>query len=170
VHQVLLTSVQEVGDCRRKRILALHSTWTQQLMPLLLSCSAIVMAFAYLYARRGAIFHGVLICFVAIALGGNLGLVFVLRNPFAGDWKIQPRGFLLNNQLLKTINNEPELRNLLNAKDDVRKDSDKDTDKDNKAKVKASKNDDGDKDNDKARGKGKASKAKGDDKDDEKDD
>jgi hypothetical protein len=103
LHQALVSSVQQIGDARRKRLLVLHSNWTSQLMPLLLMCSGIVLAFAYLYMKRGAILHGVLICLVALALGGNLGLVFLLSNPFAGDWKIQPRGFELNNELFKKI-------------------------------------------------------------------
>jgi hypothetical protein len=115
LHQALINSVQEIGNARRKRILVLHSNWTRQLMPLLLMCSAIVLAFAYIYVRRGAILHGVLICFVAIALGGNLGLVFLLSNPFAGDWKIQPRGFELNNMLLKQLSTESGLNQLLHA-------------------------------------------------------
>jgi len=46
-----------------------------------------------------------------MALGGNLGLVFLLTNPFKGDWKIQPRGFELNNEILKMLHDSPELQN-----------------------------------------------------------
>ena len=115
IHQSLITSVQEVGDCRRKRLLAMNSNWTKQLMPLLVMCSLIVLAFAYLYAKRGAVMHAVLICFVAISLGGNLGLVFLLGNPFAGDWKIQPRGFLLNKALIQKFQSDPQLQKLMNG-------------------------------------------------------
>jgi hypothetical protein len=111
VHNALISATEEIGDARRERLLVLHSTWIRQLMPLLLMCSGIVLAFAYIYVRRGAILHGVLICFVAIALGGNLGLVFLLSNPFSGDWKIQPRGFHLNRRLLLELKNSAELKN-----------------------------------------------------------
>jgi hypothetical protein len=104
IHAALISAVQQIGDCRRQRILVLNSTWTKHLMPVLLMCSGIVLAFAYLYVRRGAVLHGVLICFVAMALGGNLGLVFLLSHPFSGDWKIQPRGFELNKRSLNEIN------------------------------------------------------------------
>ena len=113
LHQALISAIQEVGDCRRKRMLALHSTWTRQLMPMLITCSIIVLAFAYLYVRRGAVLHAVLICFVAIALGGNLGLVFVLSNPFAGDWKILPVSFQFNNKLLEEFKTDPRLMKYL---------------------------------------------------------
>ena len=114
LHAELLSSVSEIVDCRRQRILVLHSNWTRHLMPVLLMCSVIVLAFAYLYARRGSILHGVLICLVAVALGGNLALVYLLRNPFSSDWAIQPRGFVLNAKIHEEIQAAPELRDLLN--------------------------------------------------------
>ena len=104
IHASLLSAVQQIGDARRQRVLALTSAWTKHLMPVLIMCSLIVLVFAYLYMRRGAILHAVLIALVAIALGGNLGLVFLLTNPFSGDWQIQPRGFQLNADVLKEIN------------------------------------------------------------------
>jgi hypothetical protein len=113
IHNALINAVQQVGDSRRHRILALHSVWTQHLMPVLIMCSLIVLAFAYLYVRRGDLLHGVLICFVATALGGNLGLVFLLSKPFSGDWAIRPVGFELNMDLFKRISASPELRKIL---------------------------------------------------------
>ena len=112
LHNSLLSSVQQIADSRRQRLLSLHSAWRDHLMPVLLMCSAIVLAFAYLYVRRGAVLHGILICFVAIALGGNLGLVFLLSNPFSGDWQIRPRSFELNAQVLKEIQNSSELKDV----------------------------------------------------------
>jgi hypothetical protein len=98
----MLTSMQSVGDLRRQRILWLYNNWTRNLLPVLIMCSLIVIVFAYLYVRRGALLlHGFLICFVATALGANLGLLFLLSNPFRGDWQIQPKGFIFNQQLIR---------------------------------------------------------------------
>jgi hypothetical protein len=113
IHAALITAMQQIGDCRRQRLLALQSSWSGHLMPVLLMCSAIVLTFAYLYMRRGAILHGVLICLVAVALGGNLGLVFLLSNPFSGEWKIQPKGFEFTLRILRKIETTPELQKLL---------------------------------------------------------
>jgi hypothetical protein len=132
----LITAVQEVGDCRRKRILALHSNWTNQLMPMLITCAVIVLVFAFLYMRKGAVLHAVLICFVAIALGGNIGLVFVLSNPFKGDWKLLPRGFIYNIQLLKEVTQDPEFTSLLNPVVTKKASDDDDDDKDAKSEPK----------------------------------
>jgi len=113
LHQALLTAVQQIGDGRRQRILVLHDTWIQHLMPMLMVCSAIVLVFAYLYAKQGNIWHGVLICFVAVALGGNLGLVLLLSNPFSGDFKILPTGFELNSKVMREIDSRPDLQKIL---------------------------------------------------------
>jgi hypothetical protein len=102
LQSAMLTSVQSVGDYRRQRILVLNGSWNKQLMPVLLMCSSIVLIFAYLYVRRGSLLlHGFLMCFVATALGANLGLIYLLSNPFRGDWKIQPRGFEMNARLIR---------------------------------------------------------------------
>jgi hypothetical protein len=108
IHAALISAMQQIGDGRRQRILVLKSSWTEHLMPVLLMCSAIVLIFAYLYVRRGAVLHGVLICLVAVALGGNLGLVLLLGNPFSGDWKIQPKGFEFNLDVLQRMGVTPE--------------------------------------------------------------
>lgn len=113
VHAALITAMLQLGDCRRQRMLALNSPWAAHLMPVLIMCSLIVLAFAYLYVRRGAVLHGVLICMVAVALGGNLGLVFLLSNPFSGEWRIQPKGFQMSLEVLRRIQSNPELRRLL---------------------------------------------------------
>jgi len=102
IQSALITAVQTLGDYRRGRILWLHNNWTRNLMPVLIMCSVIVLIFAYLYVKRGAVvLHSFLICFVATALGANLGLIYVLSHPFSGDWKIQPKGFEYNAQLIR---------------------------------------------------------------------
>ena len=102
IQNALITAVLTLGDYRRGRVLWLHNSWTRNLMPVLIMCSVIVLLFAYLYVKRGAVvLHGFLICFVATALGANLGLIYVLNHPFSGDWKIQPKGFEYNKYLIQ---------------------------------------------------------------------
>ncbi|MBI1270782.1 DUF4239 domain-containing protein [bacterium] len=118
LHAELLSAVSDIVDYRRDRMLVLHSNRQQNLMPVLLMCSIIVLVFAYLYTRKGTIFHGVLISLVAIALGANLSLVYVLTNPFKADWKIQPRGFIWNKRALEQVRSRPELMKLYHLKPD----------------------------------------------------
>jgi hypothetical protein len=102
IQSAMISAVQTMGDYRRQRLFWLNSKWNRNLMPVVIMCSLIVIAFAYLYVRRGALlFHGFLVCFVAAALGANLGLIFVLSNPFKGDWRVQPRGFEANSEIIR---------------------------------------------------------------------
>lgn len=106
IHSALITAMQSLGDYRRGRILWLNNNWIKNLMPVLIMCSVIVLIFAYLYVKRGSVLlHGFLICFVAMALGANLGLMYVLSHPFRGDWKIEPRGFQFDIQVIKRYAN-----------------------------------------------------------------
>jgi hypothetical protein len=98
----LLSAVQTMGNLRRHRILWLNNNWNRNLMPVVVMCALIVLVFAYLYVKRSSVvLHSFLMCFVALALGANLGMIVLLSNPFNGDWKIQPTGFILNSQLIR---------------------------------------------------------------------
>lgn len=102
IQATMLTASQTIGDLRRHRILWLHNNWNRNLMPVLIMCALIVLVFAYLYVKRTSfVLHSFLICFVATALGANLGLIVLLSSPFAGDWKIRPTGFELNAKLIR---------------------------------------------------------------------
>jgi hypothetical protein len=104
IHAQMLSAVQQVGESRNKRILFLRSTWIYRVLPILLFSSIIVLSFAYLRVNRNALTQTILVSIVTLALVGNLDLVYVLSDPFGGDWKIQPRGFDLNFDFLDEIN------------------------------------------------------------------
>ena len=102
IQAAMITAMQNWGNYRRQRILWFNKSWDRNLMPVLFMCSFIVLIFAYLYVKSGSILlHGFLICFVATALGANLGLIYMLSHPFSGDWTIQPKGFEVNSQLIR---------------------------------------------------------------------
>ena len=94
----MLESLDTVGAGRRERLLTLNNTREHLLGPILLAGAVIVLAFAFFYVKHNSVFHSVVITFVAIALGGNMALIYLLSKPFEGDWKIQPRAFELNLQ------------------------------------------------------------------------
>ncbi|MBS1989970.1 MAG: DUF4239 domain-containing protein [Cyanobacteria bacterium SZAS LIN-3] len=103
VQASLLQSVQNLGDCRRTRILALTNTKNQVLLPLLVICAVTVMLFTFLYVKHVSPLQAVLIGCVATVLGGNISVVFLLSRPFEGDWKLKPRGFELNIKTLHEV-------------------------------------------------------------------
>jgi hypothetical protein len=99
IHAAMLTTMEEASHARRHRLLALLNPWKQHLMPVLVMCTLILLAFALIYSRQGATIHAVMIALVSIALGANLGLIILLSNPFSGDWRIRPTGFEINVRL-----------------------------------------------------------------------
>lgn len=92
----MLESLDTVGAGRRERLLTLNNTREHLLGPILFIGAVIVLGFTFFYVKNNSIFHSIVITFVAIALGGNLALIYVLSKPFEGEWKIQPRAFALN--------------------------------------------------------------------------
>lgn len=102
VQNALISAVQQLGDYRHTRLNALRSTWCYRILPVIVMCSIIVLAYTYLYTRRDkTLMHAVVISFVAISLGANIAMILLLRNPFSTDWKIQPTGFHFNEELMQ---------------------------------------------------------------------
>ena len=90
----LLNEISEVGQNRGLRVVASRSTWTRRLLPLILTCAIVVLTCSYLYVAKGSmLLHSVLVGLVAITLGTNIGVIFLMTRPFSSEWAIQPDGF-----------------------------------------------------------------------------
>lgn len=110
VQQAMVRSLSDLRQNRERRLLSLHSKWMRQLLPLLVMCVVILMTFCYLYLKRekqASMVHALLVCLVAIALGTNVGVIFLLNRPFSGDWMIQPEAFELTGKALLKYKNLP---------------------------------------------------------------
>ena len=98
----LLNATSQVGQNRGLRVVASRSTWTHRLLPLILTCAIVVLACSYLYAGKGsAILHSILTGLVAITLGTNIGVIFLMTRPFSSEWTIQPEGFELDAAVMR---------------------------------------------------------------------
>lgn len=98
----ILNEVSEVGQDRGLRIVASRSTWTWRLLPLIFTCAMVVLVCSYLYVAQGSMFlHSVLVGLVAITLGTNIGVIFLMTRPFASEWTIQPDGFELRAKIMR---------------------------------------------------------------------
>jgi hypothetical protein len=98
----LLSGISEVGHNRGTRIVASRGTWTVRLLPLIMTCAIVVLACSYLYVAKGSmLLHSVLVGLVAITLGTNVGVIFLMTRPFASEWAIQPESFELRSNLMK---------------------------------------------------------------------
>jgi hypothetical protein len=98
----LLSATSQIGQNRGLRIVASRSTWTRRLLPLILTCAIVVLTCSYLYAGRGSTkLHAILTGLVAITLGTNIGVIFLMTRPFSSEWTIQPEGFELDARVMK---------------------------------------------------------------------
>jgi Protein of unknown function (DUF4239) len=96
LQSALLTASSQIEQNRGLRIVASRSSWTRRLLPLILTCAIVVLASSYLYVNKGSfLLHAVLVGLVAITLGTNIGVIFLMTRPFASEWAIQPEGFEL---------------------------------------------------------------------------
>jgi Protein of unknown function (DUF4239) len=108
LQQALLSASSQIDQNRGLRIVASRSTWTRRLLPLILTCAIVVLTCSYLYAGRGsALLHSVLVGLVAITLGTNIGVIFLMTRPFSSEWTIQPEGFELSEKVMRQYKTSP---------------------------------------------------------------
>lgn len=104
----LLASLERLAHSRRQRIIAVQSDWMKQALPMLLACSSIIVIITYLYAQaKPSKLDTVLVSFVAIALGSNIGLAFVMSAPIERNWNQPPEQFELNAKYMREYKNTP---------------------------------------------------------------
>jgi len=97
VQSALLSATSQIQQNRGLRIVASRSTWTRRLLPLILTCAIVVLTCSYLYVGKGSLLlHAVLVGLVAITLGTNIGVIYLMTRPFSSEWTIQPEGFELS--------------------------------------------------------------------------
>jgi hypothetical protein len=91
-----------VGRNRGKRILASRSNWAGRLLPLIVACAVVVFACAYMYSGQGSFpVHSFLVGLVAVTLGINIGVIFLMTRPFSSEWAIEPESFRLHDEVMK---------------------------------------------------------------------
>ncbi|MBK9277544.1 MAG: DUF4239 domain-containing protein [Candidatus Obscuribacter sp.] len=96
IQGALISASSAVGQNRGSRIVTSRSTWTQRLLPLIITCAVVVLACSYLYAGNGTVLvHSFLVALVAVTLGINIGVIFLMTRPFSSQWAIRPLGFEL---------------------------------------------------------------------------
>lgn len=108
VQSAMISATSQMVQSRGQRILAVRSTWTRRLLPLIFTCAIVVMACSYLYVGKGsALVHSVLVGLAAITLGTNIGVIFLMTRPFSSEWTIAPEGFEINARALRQFKSSP---------------------------------------------------------------
>jgi hypothetical protein len=111
VQGALLSTTNELGQSRAVRVVASRSTWTWRLLPLIITCAVVVLICSYLYVGKGsALLHSVLVGLVAITLGTNIGVIFLMTRPFSSEWTIQPDTFGIRAKIMRQYKDRPALK------------------------------------------------------------
>jgi hypothetical protein len=96
----LVAEMQQLAENRSSRVVALKRTVGPATWLFVWGGAAITMAFTYLLASRGTALQNTMTALVAVSIGLNMILLFVIATPFSGDFKIHSTAFELNLQMM----------------------------------------------------------------------
>jgi len=101
----LISATMGIGEGRRNRKQILMSSIG--FVPVLVGIfCAITMIFTFLYVTRGIVLHSLLTAFVATCLSLNVGMLYILSEPFKRTSLLQPYGFSINREMFDRISLE----------------------------------------------------------------
>jgi hypothetical protein len=89
----MLASLTQSFDLRRFRITTGRHGLPVILWTVLITCSVITVICTYFLAAESLAMHAILVTLLSITLSMGILVVWVLGNPYVGDWKIRPEQF-----------------------------------------------------------------------------
>jgi hypothetical protein len=90
----MLTALSQSFDLRRFRITTGRHGLPSILWAVLVSCSIITVLCTCFLAAESLAMHALLVTLLSITLSMGIVVVWVLGNPYTGDWKIRPEQFM----------------------------------------------------------------------------
>ncbi len=105
LHQGIISSMQNLGEQRRARIL-LSETTMPWVLWLVIGCGAtITVAFTYIFASQFPKVQGSMTTLVAAAMALNIWLLSAYSSPYSGELEVKPTMFKL---LKESVLNAPD--------------------------------------------------------------
>lgn len=92
--------LNELGDRRRSRLLALDAGVPSIMWGVLLGAGVITIAFTFLFGTPNARAHGLMTAALALTIGIVLLSILALEKPFAGITRIGPEAFVQVEEIL----------------------------------------------------------------------
>ena len=90
----MLASLSQSFDLRRFRITTGRHGLPSILWAVLIACSLITVICTCFLAAESLAMHALLVTLLSITLSMGILVVWVLGNPYTGDWKIRPEQFM----------------------------------------------------------------------------
>jgi hypothetical protein len=117
IHQAMLSSIQGLGECRRSRMASLRRSISGSLWIVLISGCIIIVTFTYFFVIDSIVLHAVMTGLVGLSLYLVIFLLTLYDNPFAGNLKLEPTPFEVNQKLFMIPDNAIEHQKKWNMKD-----------------------------------------------------
>ncbi|MBK9143924.1 MAG: DUF4239 domain-containing protein [Candidatus Melainabacteria bacterium] len=97
----ILSQMENLGDCRRKRLLSSMHGVSPVLWAVLITGGITTVAFTYLFAVESLTFQLIMTGVVAASVSLNVYLVFLFGYPFSGAYSLNPEGFMADRIIFK---------------------------------------------------------------------
>lgn len=107
LQQGLISSMQDLGEHRRARILLAESGMPWVLWLVVGFGAIITVAFTYVFASQFPKVQGFMTTLVAAAMALNIWLLSAYSSPYSGELKIQPSMFQLLKEAILTVPDTP---------------------------------------------------------------
>jgi hypothetical protein len=92
-YQQALTTLTQLSDSRRYRIISSRSNISPVLWIVLLSGAALTVIFTYFFGLQSLKSQMIMTSMLSVCLSLNVLLVLLYSNPYRGDLQVQPSGF-----------------------------------------------------------------------------
>lgn len=99
----MLTTLGELADARRYRVVSTRGGISQILWGVLIAGGICTVLFTYFFGVENAVAHIAMTVLVSLCLSLNVMLVVLFSNPYRGDLKVHPDGFLYDQKMIKTL-------------------------------------------------------------------
>ncbi|HEY9682242.1 MAG TPA: hypothetical protein V6C89_16345 [Drouetiella sp.] len=111
-YSTMLTTLGELADARRYRVVSTRGGISQILWGVLIAGGICTVLFTYFFGVENAVAHIAMTVLVSLCLSLNVMLVVLFSNPYRGDLKVHPEGFLYDQKMIKTMIKEQKLGHL----------------------------------------------------------
>ncbi|MGH9547781.1 MAG: DUF4239 domain-containing protein, partial [Terriglobales bacterium] len=101
LYSTMLTEMGQIADSRRFRIVTSSSSVSPVLWGVLIAGASLTITFTYFFAVESLQAQMLMTVLVAVTISLNVMLVGLFANPYRGDLRIQPVGFMYDRKMIE---------------------------------------------------------------------
>jgi hypothetical protein len=101
IYGCMLSQMAQMADSRRFRVVTGAGSVSPVLWAVLIAGGALTVMFTYFFTVESVKAHSLMTVFVTVCISLNVMLVGLFANPYRGDMRIQPAGFLYDQKMFQ---------------------------------------------------------------------